>query len=330
VSAAVVSDRSDRSDKSDRSDQAVHEAAPESAAKPARSLIGFYVALGVVVALGLFGGWFWKTWTVWWFDADEAKRRQAAAAAKLGVPVEKSVDLGDGVKLELVLIPSGRFRMGSPASEKGREARKDDEKQHWVVITRPFYIGKREVSQEVWDKVMGSDGTWNSGPKHPVEGVSWEECHDFLKKLNAVKGEAAVFCLPTEAQWEWACRAGTWTRFCSGDEESTLGDYGWYDANAMGWSQPAGTRKPNAWDLFDMHGNVWEWCEDWYGEDYYVKSPRYDPTGPVTGPGRVLRGGAYGLSAGSCRSALRFEWGRKRNFVVIGVGFRVAAHLKIP
>ena len=282
-------------------------AMPEAADQPAapkrvRSLTGFYVALGVVLALGLFGGWFWKTWTVWWFDAAEAGRRQQEAAAQLGVPVEKAVDLGDGIKLELVLIPGGRFRMGSPAKEKDRS---ENEVQHWVRITNAFYIGKYEVTQEVWEKVMGANPSYFKGAKNPVENVTWDDCQEFLKKLNALGKERGQFRLPTEAEWEWACRAGTRERFCSGDDEGTLGDYAWCDANSGDATHPAGTKQPNAWGLHDCHGNVWEWCADWYGEYSHGRMPKADPTGPATGPGRVLRGGSWAGVARGCRSSYR-------------------------
>jgi formylglycine-generating enzyme required for sulfatase activity len=296
----------------------------EQPAKRPRSLTGFYLALGVIIALVMFGLWFWRTWTVWWFDADEAKSRQAAAAARLGLPVEKSVDLGDGVKLELVLIPAGRFRMGSSAKEKNRI---ENEAQHWVAITRPFYLGKYEVTQEVWEKVMGTNPGYFKGARNPVENVSWDDCQEFLKKLNALtpapspsgRGDGVRVRLPTEAEWEWACRAGA--RFYSGYDEGTLGDYAWFSANSGNTTHPVGTRKPNAWGLYDCHGNVWEWCGDWYGADYYAKSPRYDPTGPVTGTLRVLRGGSWDYDAWDCRSAYRI--GHRADYRDGNFGFRV-------
>jgi formylglycine-generating enzyme required for sulfatase activity len=270
--------------------------------KRTRSLTGFYVALGVVIALGLFGGWFWRTWNVWWFDADEAKRQQAEAAAKLGVPVEKFVDLGDGVRLELVLVPGGRFKMGSPKDEQDRN---EDELQHWVVITKPFYCGKYEVTQEQWEKVMKRNPSSSKGAKNPVENVSWNDCQEFLKRLNGLSKENGPFRLPTEAEWEWACRAGTRTRFCSGDIDASLMDYAWFDANSGRTTHPVGTKKPNAWGLHDVHGNVWERCGDWYHDDYYAESPRYDPTGPTTGLIRVLRGGSSCRGPTYCRSSRR-------------------------
>jgi formylglycine-generating enzyme required for sulfatase activity len=284
--------------------QAVSLSNGEPAVKPRpdRSLTGFYVAVCIVIALGLFGGWFWKTWTVWWFDADEAKRRQVEAARQLSLPVEKAVDLGGGVVMELVLVPAGRFRMGSPAKEKDR---REDETQHRVSITRPFYIGKYEVTQEVWEKVMGSNPSFFKGAKNPVERVSWGNCQEFLKKLNALGKERDQFRLPTEAQWEYACRAGTRTRFSSGDADAGLADYAWSDANSGNTTHPVGAKQPNAWGLYDMHGNVWEWCSDWYDEDWYAKSPKDDPTGPATGSVRVVRGGSWDDPPAICQSAVR-------------------------
>jgi formylglycine-generating enzyme required for sulfatase activity len=344
--AAEQPGKSDLSDRSDRSDLSDHEP------KHSRSLTGFYVVICAVVVLGLFGFWFWKTWTIWWFDADEARSRQTAAAARLGVPVEIAVDLppspsgsgaagGGGVRLELVLVPAGRFRMGSPATEAGRN---EDEKQHWVKITRPFYIGKHEVTQEQWEKVMGKNPSEFKGPKNPVENVSWDDCRAFIEKLNALphpiplpKGEGASpnpsppgrgargegsFRLPTEAEWEWACRAGTRTRFSSGDADASLADVAWFDANSGNTTHPVGEKKPNAWGLHDLHGNVWEWCGDWYGE--YAGgawAPQRDPEGPATGSARVLRGGAWGGIPGGCRSAYRSSPPAIRDFVI---GFRVA------
>jgi formylglycine-generating enzyme required for sulfatase activity len=306
------------------------DAAEQPAVTKGRSLTGFYVAICAVIVLGLFGGWFWKTWTVWWFDADEAKRRQAQAAARLGVSVEMEVDLGAGVKMELVLVPAGRFRMGSPAKEKDRE---DAEKQHWVTISRPFYMGKYEVTQEQWEKVMGERRggfeTRPYNPKNPVENVSWDDCRAFIEKLNALshpiplpKGEGASpnpsptgrgagvrVRLPTEAEWEWACRAGTRARFCSGDADDALADYAWFDANSGSTTHPVGEKKPNAWGLHDLHGNVWEWCADWYDSSYGLQSTAYslhtDPAGPVTGSFRVLRGGSWYGNPRYCRSANR-------------------------
>ncbi len=260
---------------------------PDQPAKRTRSLTGFYVAIGVVVTLGLLGAWWWTARNHWWFDTAEAQRRQTAAARQLGLPVEKVVDLGDGVKIELVLIPAGRFRMGDQGGQDERFG------HQWVRITKPFYIGKYEVTQEVWRKVMGTNPSKFEGARNPVENVSWDDCQEFLKKLNALGKECGQFRLPTEAEWEWACRAGTRTRFSFGNGERSLADYGWCEANSGKAPHPVGMKKPNAWGLFDMHGNVWEWCGDWYYGAYYGECSRADPSGPPTGAGRVLRGGSW-------------------------------------
>ncbi len=216
---------------------------------------------------------------------------------------EIAVDLGNGVKLEMVLIPAGEFLMGSPDSDK--HALPSEKPQHRVRITRPFYLGKYLVTQEQWEAVMGSNPSHFKGSKNPVEQVSWEDCRGFVEKLSAKRG-GGKFLLPTEAQWEYACRAGSTTRYCFGDEESGLGEYAWYAANSGITTHPVGGKKPNAWGLYDMHGNVWEWCQDWYDEGYYANSTTDDPTGPSGGSFRVLRGGCWNYPAWICRSAFRY------------------------
>ena len=309
---------------------------PASQPTPRRGMLGFYVAGFVLVALALFGAWFWTAWDNWQFDEAEAKRRQAEAARQLGVPVGTAVDLGGGVALELVLIPPGMFDMGSPESERGLSH--SEGPLHRVRISRAFYMGRYEVTQEQWEKVMGVTLSFFKGPKLPVEWVSWDDCQEFLKKLNALphpdpfplgegKGVRAQFRLPTEAEWEWACRAGTRTRFCFGDDEARLGEYAWYDANSGKATHPVGEKHPNAWGLYDCHGNIWEWCADAWGS--YSANPwpgRFrwtrDPQGPASGPGRVLRGGSWGYNPEGCRSACR-DLVDPANRYVSHVGFRV-------
>jgi formylglycine-generating enzyme required for sulfatase activity len=221
-------------------------------------------------------------------------------------PKELTVDFGKGVKLEMVLIPAGEFMMGSPDSDKN--ARDDEKPQHRVRITKPFYLGKYPVTQEQWEAVMGNNPSQSKGAKNPVESTSWNACQEFLGKLNARSADLGVkFQLPSEAQWEYACRAGSKTRYCFADDESKLGDYAWFSGNSDGKPHPVGEKKPNAWGLYDMHGNVWEWCQDWHGRDYYAKSPTDDPTGPATGSRRVHRGGCWSREWWYCRSAFRDE-----------------------
>jgi len=171
---------------------------------------------------------------------------------------ELVVDLGGGVKLEMVLIPAGEFLMGSPDSDK--DAFDYEKPRHRVRITKPFYLGKYLVTQEQWQAVMGNNPSYFAGRrKNPVEQVSWDDCQKFLGKLNGKFGEGrGRFQLPTEAQWEYACRAGSRTRFCFGDGEDNLGEYAWFGNNSgIEGTHPVGKKKPNAWGLYDIHGNVW-------------------------------------------------------------------------
>ena len=201
--------------------------------------------------------------------------------------------------LEMVLIPAGTFMMGSPSTEKDR---KDDEgPQHEVTITNSFYLGKYEVTQEQWYAVMGTlPSAFTEVRNHPVEQVSWDDCQSFVEKLNEMGlGE---FRLPTEAEWEYACRAGTVTPYYWGDE--SIEDYAWYNANSGSRTHEVGLKLPNDFGLYDMSGNVWEWCQDWHGA--YSAEDQVDPTGQQSGSLRVFRGGCWYGPARYCRSASRY------------------------
>jgi formylglycine-generating enzyme required for sulfatase activity len=204
--------------------------------------------------------------------------------------------------MEFVLIPAGMFTMGSPDSDK--EA--DDEKPaHQVTISKPFYLGKYEVTQEQWKSVMGTNPNKVQGDNtRPVETVSWKKVQQFIKKLNEREG-VTYYRLPTEAEWEYAARAGTTTIYSFGDNVSQLGNYAWYERNTgpTTTTHPVGQKKPNAWGLYDMHGNVWEWVADRHGP--YSADAVTDPTGPTAGTNRVIRGGAWPLVAGAVRAAFR-------------------------
>ncbi len=250
-----------------------------------------------------------------------AQESKEAGGKTKDLPKKLTVDLGNGVKLEMVLISGGEFLMGSPDSDKDA-IHLLGERQHRVRITKPFYLGKYLVTQEQWEALMGNNPSQFKGPRNPVENVSWDDCQAFLGKLNAkTAGKAGKFVLPTEAQWEYACRAGSTTRYCFGDDETRLGEYAWYGANwgAPQATHPVGEKKPNAWGLYDMHGNAWEWCADWYDSAYYIVSPTDDPTGPQTGSKpnlmfaqaatHVLRGGSCISPAKNCQSAFRSSAG---------------------
>ena len=230
----------------------------------------------------------------------------------------QTVDLGGGVTLELVWCPPGTFMMGSPESE---ETRYDNETQHQVTLTQGFWMGKYEVTQAQWERVLGSNPSEFKGdPRLPVEQVSWEGCQAFIDKLNS-RVNGGGFRLPTEAQWEYACRAGSRTAYCFGDSVSGLADYAWYDENSGSKTHPVGQKRPNGWGLHDMHGNVWEWCLDWYDADFYSKSPERDPENTTKSVLRALQGGSWYNNPRHCRSAYR-GWGDPSDRLD-GLGFRV-------
>ncbi len=208
-----------------------------------------------------------------------------------------TIPLSGNVNLDMVWIEPGTFLMGSPENELGRE---DDETQHQVTLTSGYWLGKYEVTQAQYKAVMGID--WK-GADLPVEQISWKDATNFCAKLTAIERAAGrlpegyEYTLPTEAQWEYACRAGTTTALNSGKNLSDknkcpeMDEVGWYWYNGGGNNPyPVGQKKPNAWGLYDMHGNVWEWCLDWYGS--YPTSSVTDPAGPSTGSHRVIRGGS--------------------------------------
>jgi formylglycine-generating enzyme required for sulfatase activity len=224
----------------------------------------------------------------------------------------------NSIGMEFILIWAGEFTMGSPENEKDHGS--NEGPQHKVKITKPFYMQTTEVTQSQWKAVTGNNPSYFKGDDLPVEQVSWDDAQEFLKKLSAK--ENVKYRLPTEAEWEYGCRAGSTTRFCFGDDESKLGEYAWFRANSDSKTHPVGGKKPNAWGLYDMHGNVWEWCQDWFDADYYKKSPAEDPQGPATGENRVLRGGSWDFLDNLCRSAVRGGYGPSlRDY---GMGFRLA------
>jgi formylglycine-generating enzyme required for sulfatase activity/predicted DNA-binding WGR domain protein len=253
-----------------------------------------------------------------WYEERESEitkvEKECEARSKaLNKAWREEEDLGKSVKLEMVLVPAGKFVMGSPKKEDGRD---DDEAQHEVTLTKSYYMGKYEVTQEQWKAVMGKNPSYSKNAKYPVTNVSWDDCKKFIKKLNGItKGK---YRLPTEAEWEYACRAGTSTAYSFGDK-ITPKDAN-YDDSGIGDTVAVGSYNPNAFGLYDMHGNVWEWCEDW--KVNYPKGAVTDPKGPAKGEDRVLRGGSFDFSGSGARSSLRN--GGASSFRDFTDGFRLA------
>jgi sulfatase modifying factor 1 len=226
------------------------------------------------------------------------------------LPVIELPSITNTIGMTLNKIPAGTFLMGSPDTEKDRQ---DDEHQHKVTISKAFYMQTTEVTQGQWKEVMGTE-PWKGeryvkeGPNNAATYVSWNDAVAYCEKLS--EKESVTYRLPTEAEWDYACRAETKTTWSFGDDDKALGDYAWYDKNAFNvgerYAHQVGLKKPNAFGLYDMHGNVFEWCHDYYGEDYYKQSPAKDPTGPTSGSSRVLRGGSWRLSTRRTRSAGRY------------------------
>jgi len=224
-----------------------------------------------------------------------------APRATVGVgstPQKKmTIALGSGVKMEFILVPVGSFMMGS---DKYKDAEKP---VHKVTLTKPFYIGKYEVTQEQWQKVMGDNPSRFKGAKNPVDMVSWDDCQKFVTKLKD-RERGQTFRLPTEAEWEYACQAGSTTDYCYGDNADKLGDYAWFKGNSRERTYPVGQKKPNAWGLYDMHSNIAEWCQDVY-HGIYEGAPADGSARLDGGSLRVLRGGSWYSDATGLRSASR-------------------------
>jgi formylglycine-generating enzyme required for sulfatase activity len=219
--------------------------------------------------------------------------------------------LTNSIGMKLKLLPLGVFTMGDEGAE------------HEVRLTKPFMLGLHEVTQSQYERVMGKNPSKFKGANNPVEQVSWEDAVKFCQKLSALPAEKAagrVYRLPTEAEWEYACRAGTTTKYSFGDDDTELGDYAWFRGNSGQTSHPVGGKKPNAWGLYDMHGNVFEWCQDWYGD--YPGRTVTNPSGANSGSYRVLRGGSWFNAAEFCRSASRRRF--KPSFRYDDYGFRVS------
>ena len=249
-----------------------------------------------------------------------------------------TIDLPGNITLELIEIPGGTFWMGQ-SDEEQRFLKQHNwwsnyfncERPRHQVTVAPFYMGKYPVTQAQWQAVMGNNPSNWKDPNRPVEQVSWKDCQAFLKKLNANPsysplnqgGQRGVFRLPTEAEWEYACRAGSEAIYSFGDDPAQLGNYAWFNENSGNETHPVGQKSPNAFGLCDMHGNVWEWCQDWFAETYDANSPQENPQGPSSGQYRLLRGGSWFDNTTACRSANRSSLNPDGRYN--GLGVRVLA-----
>ena len=208
---------------------------------------------------------------------------------------DRIVLTADGAEYAFRWCPPGEFMMGGDKYDFEKPV-------HKVKITRGFWLLETEVTQAMWRSVMGENPSFFKGKQNPVEQVSWDDCQSFCRKLSQKLGQQVQ--LPTEAQWEYACRAGT-----TGDYAGTLDEMAWYYDNSGLMTHVVGQKKPNALGLYDMHGNVWEWCSDYYDKEFYARSPTSAPENTATSPDRVLRGGCYREFAENCRSAFRYGAG---------------------
>ena len=249
----------------------------------------------------------------------------AALASHLPIQAQDKTppkDFTNSLGMKFVWIPPGNFTMGSPTKELQRQP---NETQHKVTLTKGYYMGVYTVTQEQWKEIMGNDPSTFKGEKNlPVEKVSWDDCQEFIKKLR--KKDKKPYRLPSEAEWEYSCRAGTTTPFFFG--ETIFTDQANYNGEVYGKGKkgvkrgnttPVDTFPANAWGLHDMSGNVFQWCQDWYGE--YPQKDLVDPQGPENGEQRVLRGGSWLYNPVDCRSAYRhwLEPGHRNDFI----GFRL-------
>ena len=210
--------------------------------------------------------------------------------------------LVNGVSFEMVYVEGGTFDMGA-TTEQGSDAESDEKPVHSVTLSG-YYIGKCEVTQELWKAVMGSNPSKFKGTQNPVESVDWEDCQEFVSRLNSLTGR--TFRLPTEAEWEYAARGGNKSRHYKYSGSDNIHDVAWYDDNSGSKTHAVGTKSPNELGIYDMSGNVWEWCSDRYGG--YSAGAQTNPQGPSSGSYRVLRGGGWFDNARCCRVSFRSDY----------------------
>ena len=232
----------------------------------------------------------------------------------------------NSIGIKFKLIPAGTFTMGDASGE-------DDETPHEVTLTKPFKMGVHEVTQAQYEQVMGVNPSDFKGADYPVETVTWDDAVEFCRRLSELPAEKAagnVYRLPTEAEWEYACRAGTTTKYSFGDDESDFGEYGWYRENSGRTTHPVGSKLPNAWGLYDMHGNVAEWCLDTYAT-YPTGKNVSDPVAFAPGAEKVVRGGSFAGEYEFMRSASRYAVPFDTDYYAfVGIRLVLAPKVTIP
>jgi formylglycine-generating enzyme required for sulfatase activity len=267
------------------------------------------------------------------YSVADAAGNTATANRTVTVVGNRSVDLNATVAMDMLWVPSGTFTMGSPTTEAGRQSDREDE--HNVSLTQGFYLGKYEVTQAQYEAVIGtnpSEFNATGNGNRPVEKVNWTEAVAFCTQLTTQEQAAGrlpagwAYVLPTESQWEYACRAGTTTAYSWGATiASSNANYNWdggvNDGNDFKQTRDVGQYAANPWGFFDMHGNVWEWTADWYQAAYPIGNPVIDPTGPASGSYRVIRGGSWNNTGPYLRSAARYS--NTPSYRSYGFGFRV-------
>jgi uncharacterized protein (TIGR02996 family) len=228
--------------------------------------------------------------------------------------------------LTLVLVPPGRFAMGAQDRDSWQD--NDEQPRHWVQLTRGYYLGTTPVTRGQWRAIMGAPRGVEQSDDHPVESINWREANRFCERLGLELGRRCR--LPTEAEWEYACRAGTTTLYPTGDSRADLEAIGWCSYSglwdAAGGTRAVGTLRPNPFGIYDMNGNVWEWCADLYDESYYMSSPEKDPGGPIRGRQHVVRGGSWRGGPWFCRSSERRALAPTAR--EINIGFRVVVEVE--
>lgn len=233
-------------------------------------------------------------------EDDEITVLDAVCAMPDKQEIHKKTFTVNGISFDMMLVQAGTFMMGATSEQEDPWG--DEKPIHQVTLTNNYYIGQTEVTQALWQAVMGYNPSFFNGDNLPVECVSWNDCQDFLRKLNSLTGKC--FRLPTEAEWEFAARGGLKSRGTQYSGSSSLDDCGWYDGNSDSKTHPVAMKQANELGLYDMSGNVWEWCQDWWGS--YVRSSQTNPTGPGSGSDRVYRGGSWSSDPGYCRVSFRY------------------------